>query len=249
MFHLLSKLLLIFIQPLTWALLLILVALLAKKTKTRKASLILSVLVLLIFSNGFLLNRLATAWDITSQPPAGTRYSCAIVLGGFSSKGPGSQYGHFNASADRFIQALVLWKQKKADRILVSGGNGHLTKSTFLEGQFAVEQLKKLQVPDSVILMESESKNTFENALYSKQLLKQKNCKGPFLLVTSAFHMRRALQTFKKAKLDVVPYPCDFKLNTGNVQADDFLPKAEVLSLWSMYIKEIIGVIAYDLRS
>lgn len=249
MFHLFSKLLLIFIQPLTWALFLILVALLSKKTKVRRTSLICSVLVLLVFSNGFLLNKLATSWDITSQPPVGAKYSCAIVLGGFSSKGPGNQYGHFNASADRFIQALILWKQQKVEKILISGGNGELTKSSFLEGEFVVNQLKNLQVPDSVILMESKSKNTFENALYSKQLLKEKNCKGPYLLVTSAFHMRRALRTFKKAELDVVPYPCDFKLNTGNVQADDFLPKADVLMLWNMYIKEIIGVLVYDLRS
>jgi len=248
MFHLLSKLLLIFIYPLTWILALLIFAVFAKKDKHRKIALVASVVILWLFSNNFLLNQFARSWDITKRPNMSKTYSCAIILGGFASEGPKGQ-GHFNGSSDRFIQALKLINNHNAASLLISGGNGMLKKSDFIEADYVHEELKDLNVPDSLILVENKSKNTLENARFSNELLKEKNLPPPYLLVTSSFHMRRALTTFKKAGLEVVPYPCDYRMGLNPVEFDDFVPKADALMAWNGYIKEVIGYIAYYFKS
>ena len=183
------------------------------------------------------------------MPSPNRKYSSAIILGGFSSEGPEGHSGHFNGSADRFLQGLKLWKQGRTGTLLISGGNGNLQKSNFIEANFAVDQLKQFGVPDSVILLETNSKNTLENARFSKELLKKRELPGPYLLITSAFHMRRAMKTFQSAGIDVIAYPCDFQAGVVRLKYDDFIPKAEILSMWGMYIKEMIGSVVYWIKS
>jgi uncharacterized SAM-binding protein YcdF (DUF218 family) len=248
MFHLLSKLLVIFIYPLTWILTLLIFAVFVKKDKYKKNAIIASVAILWLFSNNFLLNQFARLWDITKKPDMSKTYSCAIILGGFASEGPKGQ-GHFNGSSDRFIQAVKLINNHKVSSLLISGGNGMLKKSDFIEADYVHDELKDFNVPDSLILIENKSRNTLENAQFSGVLLKEKNLPPPYLLVTSSFHMRRALTTFKKADLEVVAYPCDYKAGLNSVEFDDFIPKADALMAWNGYIKEVIGCVAYYFKS
>jgi len=250
MFHILSKLLVIFIHPLTWITVFLLIALFSKKAKYKRVALIASIVVLWLFSNKFLMNQFASTWDITKKPDMNKSYSCAIILGGFASEGPEGM-GHFNGASDRFIQALKLVNLHKASTILISGGNGLLKikKSDFIEADYVHQELKSFNIPDSLILIENKSKNTLQNAEFSKALLEAKKLPPPYLLVTSAFHMRRALNTFEKAGLQVVAYPCDYRAGLNETELADFLPNADVLSAWNIYIKEIIGSIAYYLKS
>ena len=210
--------------------------------------LIVSLSIAFIFSNGWILDQFARAWDIKTYPPTNQRYSCAIVLGGFAGEDINGA-GYFNSSSDRFISGLKLITQKKASTILISGGNGSLIKSEFQEADFVKTQLNILNIPDSLILVENKSRNTLENASLTKKLLETKHLEPPYLLVTSAFHMRRSLYTFKAAGLEVLPYPCDFKAGNTKLYYDDFLPNAGVMDTWSMYIKEVIGYIVYYFKT
>jgi uncharacterized SAM-binding protein YcdF (DUF218 family) len=88
-----------------------------------------------------------------------------------------------------------------------------------------------------------------ENALFSKKILQDKKMHGPYLLVTSAFHMRRAMYTFKKAGLDVIPYASDYVDNAGGFSVTDLVPDAVALAIWNTYTKEVIGYIAYHFKS
>lgn len=242
MFFLLSKILYFLICPISWLAGLLIAALITKKAGLRKRLLIISVVVLWIFSNPFFLDEFAKQWDISSGPikPDAT-YSCAIVLGGFSS-GDDAGNGYFNGAADRFIQGLKLKTTGKVSHLLISGGNGNLVPGKFREAAWVKTQLKEFNVPDSAILIESNSRNTIENAAYSRDLLQRSHLQPPYLLVTSAFHMRRSLGIFKHAKIDVIPYTCDYDAGRADFSFTRLFPDAATLSEWNVYIKEVIGI-------
>jgi uncharacterized SAM-binding protein YcdF (DUF218 family) len=180
------------------------------------------------------------------MPTKDKKDSCAILLGGFTSVDDVGN-GYFNASADRFIEAVKLKDEGRVDKILMSGGSGLLLKGKdFSEADFVVPQLKAVNIAPASLLSENKSRNTFENALFSKRVLDSAQVNGPYLLVTSAFHMRRSLLIFKKLGLDVVPYPCDFKTSRSDISIlDALIPSADTLGFWSLYTKELVGYIAY----
>jgi len=242
MFFALSKLLLIFILPLTWILTLLIIAIVTKNQKLKRRFLIFSTVLLLVFSNPFLLNQFAKLWDIAPVPLKNTGpYSCVIVLGGFSGEDKNG-HGFFNDKADRFIEGLKLFTTGKVSHILISSGNGNLLHDKFAEADWVKTQLQQFKVPDSCVLIENRSRNTIENAAFSKSLLNANHLQPPYVLVTSAFHMRRSLGICKKTKLDVVPYPCNYLAGIGRTSPDSFIPDAETFFRWTFYIKEVVGV-------
>lgn len=249
MFFLLSKLLVIFLYPFTWIIFFLILAFFARNKIAKRNLFITCLVIALLFSNKFLLDVFARSWDIHRSAPTNQTYSCAIILGGFASETNTGQ-GHFNASADRFIQGVSLVAQRRVDNILISGGNSSIFKGQkFQEADYVSTQLKLFNVPDSIILIENKSKNTLENASLTKQLLEKRNLEPPYLLVTSAFHMRRSLYTFKSAGLEVLPYPCDYKAGNGKFSFEDLLPSAYPLHTWNLYIKEVVGFIVYYFKT
>jgi uncharacterized SAM-binding protein YcdF (DUF218 family) len=248
MFFILSKILIYLLNPMIWILAGMSLALFTPKKILRYRALLVSSIILFLFSNPFLLNQFAEQWDIGNESYDKNKiYSCAIVLGGFSSDN-GNGGGFFNASADRFIQALKLKTSGKVSNLLIVGGNSKIIPGKFMESVWVKAQLIELNIPDSTILIESNSRNTSENALFSKNQLRRKNLPPPYLLITSAFHMRRSLYTFKNAGIKVVPYPSNFVVGKNEVSFDDFIPQAEVINTWGTYLKEVIGFGIYYVK-
>lgn len=204
---------------------------------------------LIVFSNPFLFYLFTKNWDIDPATLAkGKVYSAVIVLGGFSGEDRNGN-GFFNEQATRFVKGLELHEQGDASHILISSGNGSLQPGSFREATWVKGELKKFNLPDSTILIEQESRNTFENATFSKKLLTQKHLLPPYLLVTSAWHMRRAQYIFKKEGLDVMS--CSSGLSTSNkkfIPDDYFMPDAVVLAGWNQYFKEAVGLIIAHLK-
>lgn len=243
MFFIFSKVLSFLMNLLLWVFAFLMIALFSKNVKRKRKFLLISIIILYVFSNSLLLNFVSWCWDIReSNMPAGKKYTCAIVLGGFSSE-DGKGGGFFDAAADRFIQGVRLQKTGQVKYLLMTGGNGHLAPTSFREADWVKGQLREMQVPDSCVITEPKSRNTIENAAFSKQLLSQHKLKGPYLLVTSAFHMRRSLMIFKRQGIDVVAYPCNFYSRRFSVAAGDLLPDAGALAGWGTYIKEAIGYV------
>ena len=239
MFFIFSKVLYLFILPLTWILALFIASFIIKKPKLKRRLLVTAVVLLFVFSNPFLFNNVARLWDIYPVKLKGP-YSCVIVLGGFASEGP-SGSGHFNGACDRFLEGLKLMDTHQASHILISGGNGGLIPDSFKEADWVKSQLKLFNVPDSCVLTEDKSRNTIENAAFSKIILEKKHLKPPYLLVTSAFHMRRSIGIFKKDSIAITPFPCDFTAGSARFSPDNFIPDADILGSWNIYIKEFIG--------
>lgn len=239
MYFVLSKLLLFLILPLYWVMILVLLGIFIKNKRNRKRLFIAAGVVFYLFSIPLLLNLFENLWDIRT-PVNHKKYSCVIVLGGFSGSG-GEDGGHFTEASDRFIQGVKLMNTKQVSHILITGGSGMLIPGSFKEAPYVKTQLRKFNIPDSLMLIESNSKNTLENARFTKAILERAHLQPPYLLVTSAFHMRRSLMIFKHAGLQVDPYPCNFISFDPQFAVGALCPDADVLHKWELYIKELVG--------
>jgi len=233
--------------PFLWAFGMLVYAILTRKPKRRRNLLMAAVALLYLFGNPLLFNWYARAWDINPNETKSRTYSAAILLGGFISQDENGK-GFFNESKDRYIQATQLLANHTVSHLLMTGGNGSLHPDGFSEGAFVQGELRKMNFPDSTILIEGKSRNTFENASFSHKILTKAGLKPPYLLVTSGFHMRRALLVFKKERLEVIPYPCDYKTYKGPLSLYDLLPATETYGYWNLYIKEFIGYMVTMLK-
>lgn len=247
MFFLLSKLLAFLIMPLTWVFILLILAWRAKDERRKKRMRIAAVLVLLIFSNRFVFDRTMHVWEIdATQEPAKNSYDAIIVLGGVSGFDEANGRIQFNRANDRLLQAIALWKKGVAPKLFFTGGSGSILHADKREGIFVRNYLLSIGIPDSAMVFETESKNTHENAAFTKPLLQKHAPGGRYLLVTSAFHMRRSLACFAKEGLQTIPYSTDRYSGPWKFEFDyAFLPDANTLSDWEVLFHEWIGCVTY----
>jgi len=151
--------------------------------------------------------------------------------------------GRLKASSfKRLITGFLIYRELKKP-IILSGG---AAISTIPEAKVMKELLKSFGVPERDIFADVKSRDTFENAKYVKELCQKIGC-GKIILVTSGFHMPRAVGVFKKAGLNVVPYPTDLKFE-GRYNVYSFFPKYSVFYDSSIAIREYIGLLFYKLR-
>lgn len=243
-----SSVLSFFLSPFYWIIILVIAGYFLRKAVFKKICRILALCVFLIFSNTWLLNWYAKTW----QPsPAGIikgfAYSCGIVPGGFASPDVDGN-GYFNLSADRFIQAVKLYKLGAIKHILISGGNGKTENKNFREGAWVRGELAAVGIPDSVIFVEDRSNNTSDNAAYAKQILDSLKLRPPYLLITSAHHVPRASLIFKNAGVPTVSFPCNYITGRGGFTFSSLLPQPSVLPEWNIYLKETAGYFWYQLK-
>ena len=253
MFFILSKVLLFMIKPITWVTGLLLYSWLAKKRK--RWSVAAALVLLLVFSNPFLFNMVVRAWekktltaDQIEQP-----YDIGILLGGFTAVRTQPAHDRFNFSdrANRFTNALELYKSGKIKKILITGGKGQLMLGGEpREAPHTKAFLLKIGIPESDIIIESQSRNTYENAAYTQQLLKERGLQDQrLLLITSAWHMPRAIRCFEAVELEVTPFSVDFLSEELQAVPDKvFLPNARAFYLWELILKEWVGIVAYRIR-
>jgi uncharacterized SAM-binding protein YcdF (DUF218 family) len=249
MFFMLSKILLFLISPFIWAFILLFFALFTKKPSRKRNYLIISSLILLLFSNQFLFNEVEKKWETPAVKIENVdKYDYAILLGGFSSYDTATSKVNFTEAADRFCQTLQLYQQKKIKKIFISGGSGQLLHQDLTEADKIKTFLISLNVPESDILIEATSRNTHENATNTAKYLKKHDPAARCLLVTSAMHMPRALGCFKKAGLNVTAYPTNFLAESRKFDFDILVfPKPYILSRWDSLIKEWVGYFTYKI--
>lgn len=135
-----------------------------------------------------------------------------VVLGGRTFSSDGSQvYPDLAADADRVWHAARLYRAGKAERIILAGGRVWPTSGQPSAGQAAEELLNSFGVPDRAIWIEARSRNTRENLREAARLMNHPSFGGggEVLLVTSAWHMRRALALSREAGLRAIPAPTD----------------------------------------
>jgi len=154
--------------------------------------------------------------------------------------------GDIEVAGNRVIKAIRLYRENAAPFIIMTGGSGDLfdpgSKEAILMKELAVE----FGIPKDKVLVETQSRNTRENVLYTKAILNKLKAKK-VILVTSAFHLPRSYALFKKAGIDAVPVASDFYITDQRYNPFSFIPSLGSLALSSIAIKEYAGLFVYRL--
>ncbi|MGB6103230.1 MAG: YdcF family protein [Pusillimonas sp.] len=182
------------------------------------------------------------------QNPAGLPPAQAIVvLGGSTANGRPNWFEPYDSATatPRIDTAAVLYKAQLAPLIIVSGA---ALEGDVSEAQIMAGALKQRDIPESAIIMENRSFTTHQNAVYTTEILKQKDIQR-ILLVTSALHMPRAMAVFKKLDISAIAAP----LAPQIVVPDDprfsfWQPDMRSLSASRSIVKEYVGLLVYWVR-
>jgi len=185
-----------------------------------------------------------------SPPVEPERLSGIIVLGGGESVARSRYWQRLevNEGGDRYIELLTLAQRYPELPILFSGGSGRVTQQQF-GGADALEPLLQQWQLDQRVLLERRSRNTYENALLSKPLadpISAAHGDKPWLLVTSAFHMPRAVGIFEALGWKVQPHPVDYR-SLPPARLRWFFSLADNLQQLTLGVREWLGLIAYRL--
>ncbi|MDJ0682408.1 MAG: YdcF family protein [Xenococcaceae cyanobacterium MO_167.B52] len=259
-FLFLSKLLPLFIYPLGLSCVLLLIGLFLSIRKSRFTCIpiLLSLILLLTAANPRTANYLLQSLEKQYLPLAELPTADAIVVLGGSTRAvsPPRIVADLNEHGDRIFYAAKLYKEEKAPLIILSGGRIQWFGQTNSEAEDMAEILELIGIPPEAIIKEGNSLNTHDNATYTKKILEEKNINS-ILLVTSAFHMPRAMAIFRRLGIEPIPAPTDFLVSEQELAAVDysteskilsFLPEPNSLARTTLVIKEYIGTLVYRLK-
>ena len=147
------------------------------------------------------------------------------------------------SGADRLTNFVYLANLYPTAQLVFTGGTGSVSEQEFKAADFAKYLFDQLGMTDRAIIYERESRNTYENAVNSKELLAP-GAEENWILVTSAFHMPRSVGIFCQVEWPVIPYPVDHYSKKGDLYRVDF-NFAGNLNILGTAIREWVGLSAY----
>lgn len=261
MFVFLSKFLPIFVYPLGLACFFLVISLFVKnQSRWLKVFVGIALGVLWLGGSRPISTILVRSLEWKYLPPEALPDAEMIVVlgGGTASANYPRQTIELGAASDRIFYASWLFHQGAAPKLLLTGG--YIPWMGEEEGSPAENMavvLSMLGVPEDKILLETESLNTYENAVFSKKILEREGVKK-IILVTSAQHMPRAVALFENMNLDVIPAPTDYTVTEVEweklwepdfiTQLFNLLPSVGNLSATTNAMKEYIGMVVYRWR-
>jgi len=247
----LSKLLDFVLLPTVWLVALLAAALLVRNPSRRRQFVLAALLLTFLACNSGLVNEAMLAWE---RPPVAladlpARSDAAVLLTGVTdvNKSPHDRV-YLGPGADRFTNALWLYRAGRVRYIVVSGGSGAVLAKAHTEAADLATLLRLSGVPAKHILLEERSRNTRENALFTKELLAAHPDIKSLVLVTSAFHQRRAVACFQKVGLQPIGFPAGFRSSDRQPTPDYWLvPNPGALENASLLLHEWAGWLSYKL--
>ena len=214
----LSKFLPLFLYPLGLLLILLLVALLVwKKRRLAKICLIAALIILFLSGNRYVASAVARSLEWQYLPEEITvPIDSIVILGGGTEPAISPRPSvEVNAAGDRVLYGAILARQFPEATVIVSGGDiDFLDLASSSPAEDMVSLLGLLGIPDETILVQGESQNTYEDALYTCAMLKKNGLQNT-LLVTSATHMPRSVAVFRKQGCEVIATPTDFTITVA----------------------------------
>ena len=180
-------------------------------------------------------------WDPTRGAPDGI-----IVLGG--PVDPDLSLAHHvpvvTSAPDRMITAAALARRYPNARLVYTGGSARLISNDAKEADYAAEIFESLGIARSRLIMERLSRNTAENAAFTRDLVQPKPGER-WLLVTSAFHMPRSVGLFRKVGFAVEPYPVDWRIGGAEDLRTFTNIAGDGLAHTDTAVREWMGLAAY----
>jgi uncharacterized SAM-binding protein YcdF (DUF218 family) len=182
-------------------------------------------------------------WDPSRGAPTGI-----VVLGGAIT--PEVSVAHntvaLNEAAERITATAELARRYPEARIIFSGGNSAILFGEGVEADIAVRQFEALGIAHDRITAEEQSRNTIENAVFSR-LLANPQPGERWLLVTSAYHMPRAIAVFRAADFPVEAYPVDWRTRGPSDALRPFGSLGDGLRRTDTAVREWVGLVMYRL--
>jgi uncharacterized SAM-binding protein YcdF (DUF218 family) len=195
--------------------------------------------------SNFLLNKLEDFIKPSKYPVQ--QLKGIVVLGGSFNSGLQSKERNevlLNSSAERLTKVLEIYNKNPKLLILFSGFSGELKPQGWSESDMAKKFFLEQGVRSENLIFENKSRNTFENIIYSKDIIK--NYKGTWGLITSASHMPRSYFGFKRQGIILEPIIVDFKTGTSPIFWISF-NIGSGLSNWSTLLHEVVGISYYKI--
>jgi uncharacterized SAM-binding protein YcdF (DUF218 family) len=250
MFLSLSKTLDLFLSPLTWALGLALAAALLGRRRPRAAAAaaLATAAVLWIFAAepvaSFLFRR-AEASAVRTFDSAAI-YDAVIVLGGGLEPDATEQAGEpeLNAAGERFLRGFELLREGRARHVLLSAGTLDRRPGAVAEASVFAKELERLGIAPERIVAEARSRNTRENAVESARIVRERGWKR-LVLITSAFHMERALGCFRAVGLTPDALPVDYRSYDPARRTGSWAPRSGALAASTDALHELFGRAVY----
>lgn len=180
-------------------------------------------------------------------PPPTLRAEAAVVLAGtVDLRRSTPDRIEFYDRPERLIEGARLVREGRAHWLVISGGSGDPEWPVAREADFLARFAVDLGVPRDRILVQRESRTTAEDARYTAKLLREREIRSVFL-VTSAFHLPRSMGCFRKAGVDPVAYPVDFRATPRFAGAMRWLPSSAALNASTLALHEYVGYATYRL--
>lgn len=235
-----------------WLLLLGLLLLLLRKRRGALICITAAIAMFVVCGNPVLSSSLYARHESIHLPLPVAEYPQAdviIVLGGaLGPPLPPRKYTDLSGATDRILHGARLYRAGKAHSVLLSGGNVFPQPGIEPESFYMAELMQEWGVPGSALLVEGRSRNTYENALYSRQIMEEQGFEQA-LLVTSALHMPRALAVFQSAGIDAIPAPTDYNITDINQPAVlRWLPTLGGMGTLTEVLRENLGILVYRYR-
>ena len=167
-----------------------------------------------------------------------------IVLGGALSLDASAELGRpvLGPSGERLTALIELARAWPRARLVFSGGSGSVLHPDSREADYVRAFAASMGLDPSRVALDRDSRNTWENALYSKRMIQPRETER-WVLITSAWHMPRAVGCFRAAGWNVIPYPVDYhSVPRGDWPVFELL---EQLNLFSIAAREWVGLVAY----
>jgi uncharacterized SAM-binding protein YcdF (DUF218 family) len=245
---LLSKILPLFVLPLGVTF----ICLLWGATRRRPRLIWAGIFILCLSSNPLIGRFLIRAAEGYAERPAVRTVATAdaiVVLSAGRILAPGPDQANEWIDANRFFGGVELFKAGKAPLIVFTGADRDSVGRS--EGQILTGHARSLGIQDDAIIVTGDVLNTADEAREVAVALRRRGLTSPLvLLVTSAFHMPRAVSLFASEGFDVVPFPVDFAFSAGQrVSLLDFLPSVGALTQTHTALREFYGRAFYWLRS
>jgi uncharacterized SAM-binding protein YcdF (DUF218 family) len=248
-----AKVLALITQPLAWVIVLLIVSLLVMVRKPKMARTGIAIALATTVFMGwqpapdYLLRTLESRYP-EFAPQADLRgFVGVVVLGGGTEDGHVAQ-SHvqplFNSAGERLTAPVSMLRHNPHLQIIYSGGEGTLLGRGPSEAQRARVFFHSMGLTERQVQYESVSRNTYENAVLSARV-PGTDPTQPWLLLTSAWHMPRAMQTFTKAGWHVTAYPVDFRTGATTPWLDYSLSTG--VQKWQMVLHEWLGMLSYRL--
>ena len=215
------------------------------RSSRRQAIVLLGLTLLLYLSMTPLVgDALISSLEKKYEQPASITGDVIVVLGGGATSGTPDIDGEGNllgSAANRLLTGVRLYRLSGLP-VLFSGGQ--VFSDSGNEADTAKRQMLGLGMPETDILTENQSLNTDQNAVNTAALMKELGLRQP-ILVTSAFHMPRAMVLFKNAGLDPLAYPTDYTASRGtSLYPGKFAPTGGALQNTGLAFKEYVGLLA-----